>query len=87
MSIYCWVRRREITDDLVELLIRVVHRMSVRAERKVVLELIRDIRKVRGKTTLLFKSELTTSHRTVLVPATGSRPTVLMARFPTGALA
>ena len=55
MSIYCWVRRREITEDLVELLIRLVHRISVRAERKVVQELIRDIRKVRGKTTLLFR--------------------------------
>ena len=55
VSIYCWVRRREITDDLVELLIRLVHRISVRAERKVVQELIRDIRKVRGKTTLLFR--------------------------------
>ena len=49
------MRRREITDDLVELLIRLVHRISVRAERKVVQELIRDIRKVRGKTTLLFR--------------------------------
>ena len=40
---------------MVELLIRLVHRISVRAERKVVQELIRDIRKVRGKTTLLFR--------------------------------
>ena len=79
MSIYCWVRRREITDDLVELLIRLVHRISVRAERKVVQELIRDIRKVRGKTTLLFRlAEAAVEHpdgivRDVLFPVIGER--------------
>ena len=79
VSIYCWVRRREITDDLVELPIRLVHHISVRAERKVVQELIRDIRKVHGKTTLLYKlAEAAVEHpdgivRDVLFPVIGER--------------
>jgi len=32
-----------------------VHRITVRAEKKVVQELLGDLQKVRGKTTLLFK--------------------------------
>src|SRR5215831_19505339 len=36
-------------------LIQIVHRISVRAEKKVVDELLGDLQKVRGKTTLLFK--------------------------------
>lgn len=55
VAIYCWVRRREVIDDLVELLIRIVHRIAARAERRVIQELVKDSRKVRGKTTLLFK--------------------------------
>jgi len=54
LAMYCWVRRREIVDGLVELLLRIVHGISSRAERKVIKELVRDIRKVRGKTTLLI---------------------------------
>ena len=79
VSIYCWMRAREITDDLVELLIRVVHGISVRAERKVVQELVRDIRSVHGKTTLLFKlAEAAMEHpdgtvRHVLFPVVGER--------------
>jgi hypothetical protein len=39
----------------VDLLIQIVHRISVRAEKKVVEELVGDLQKVHGKTTLLFK--------------------------------
>ena len=66
-------------DDLVELPIRLVHHISVRAERKVVQELIRDIRKVHGKTTLLYKlAEAAVEHpdgivRDVLFPVIGER--------------
>ena len=38
-----------------DLLIQIVHRISVRAEKKVVDELLGDLQKVHGKTTLLFK--------------------------------
>lgn len=54
-AIFCFQREQEITDGLVELLIQIVHRISVRADRKVVKELLDDVQKVQGKTTLLFK--------------------------------
>ena len=52
-----WIlpREAEIVDALVELLILVTHRITVRAERKVVAELIEEARTVRGKTGILFK--------------------------------
>ena len=51
----CWQRQQEVIDELVEFLIRIVHRISVRAEKKVVKELLSDLQRVHGKTTLLFK--------------------------------
>lgn len=79
LAMYCWVRRKEIIDDLVELLIRIVHGIASRAERKVTREIINDIRKVRGKTTLLFKlAEAALEHpndtvRDVLYPVVDER--------------
>ena len=55
LAAFCWQRRQEILDGLVDLLIQIVHRISVRAEKKVVEELLGDLQKVHGKTTLLFK--------------------------------
>ena len=55
LAAFCWQRRHEIIDGLVDLLIQIVHRISVRAEKKVVEELVGDLQKVHGKTTLLFK--------------------------------
>lgn len=55
LAAFCCQRRQEIIDGLVDLLIQIVHRISVRAEKKVVEELVGDLQKVHGKTTLLFK--------------------------------
>ena len=55
LAAFCWQRRQEIIDGLVDLLIQIVHRIAVRAEKKVVEELVGDLQKVHGKTTLLFK--------------------------------
>lgn len=55
MAAFCWQRRREVIDGLVELLIRIVHRVGVRAEKKIVKELLGDFQRVHGKTALLFK--------------------------------
>jgi TnpA family transposase len=55
LAAFCWQRRQEIIDGLVDLLIQIVHRISVRAEKKVGEELVGDLQKVHGKTTLLFK--------------------------------
>ncbi len=52
---YCVPREGEITDRLIELLIQVIHKLSARAERKIVSELVRDMTKVHGKTTMLFR--------------------------------
>lgn len=55
LAIYCFLREREIIDGLIELVIQIVHRLTVRAERKVVKELVKDFQKVYGKNTLLFR--------------------------------
>jgi TnpA family transposase len=55
MAAFCRQRQQEVIDELVELLIRIVHRISVRAEKHVVKELLSDLQRVHGKTTLLFK--------------------------------
>ncbi len=53
-AIFLYFRQREIIDGLIELFIQIVHRLSVRAERKLVKGLLSDFQKVHGKTTLLF---------------------------------
>jgi TnpA family transposase len=55
LAAFCWQRHQEIIDGLVELLIRVIHRISVRAEKKVVKELLSDLQRVHGKTALLYE--------------------------------
>lgn len=55
LATFFWVRYREITDNLIELLIQIIHRIGVRAEKKVEKELINDFRRVNGKTNILFQ--------------------------------
>ena len=55
LAAFCWLRLTEITDNLVELLIQIVHRICARAERRVEKELLNDFKKVSGKTGLLFQ--------------------------------
>lgn len=55
LAAFFWLRCSEITDNLIELLIQIIHRISVRAERRVEKELINDFRKVNGKTGILFQ--------------------------------
>ncbi len=49
-----WSRRSEITDQLVDLLVALVHRIDARAEHRVEGELLADLRRVRGKQGILF---------------------------------
>ena len=51
----CYLRSQEISDTLVDVLLEIVHRIGVRAERRVEMELLADLRKVTGKTNLLFR--------------------------------
>ena len=55
VAIYCWLRHAEVIDSLVELVILTVHKLSTKAEQRVDQELFREIWKVKGKNTLLFR--------------------------------
>ena len=55
LAIFCTVRRQEITDNVIELLIQIVHRIDTRAQSRVVEELMSDLKRVSGKTRLLFR--------------------------------
>lgn len=55
LAIFCQLRSNEITDNLVELLISIIHRMGTRAERRVKKELLSDFQKVSNKFQLLFR--------------------------------
>ena len=55
LAAFCWQRRREIVDGLVDLLIQIVHRIGVRAEQRVTAELVGEIQRVEDKTALLFR--------------------------------
>ncbi|WP_158642151.1 hypothetical protein [Brevibacillus laterosporus] len=47
---FFWLRSQEITDNLVDLLlVQIIHRISVRAERKVEKEILNDLRRVSNK--------------------------------------
>lgn len=77
MGALCYSREREITDSLVDLVIQLVHRIDVRAERRVEKELLADLKRVNGKTNLLFRmAEAATEYpdgtvREVLYPVIG----------------
>lgn len=55
LAAYVHERTREITDDLVELLIATVHRIDARAHKKVTEELVNAFKRVDGKENLLFQ--------------------------------
>lgn len=48
-------RQRESIYGLIELFIQIVHRLSVRSERRLVKTLLADFQRVHGKTALLFR--------------------------------
>jgi TnpA family transposase len=52
VAAYCYLRRQEITDNLVELLIDIVHAIGARAEKKVTQQFVAEFRKVEGKNAL-----------------------------------
>lgn len=55
VAAYCWQRQHEIIDTLIDLLIQVIHKIGTRAENRVEKELLTDLRRVQGKTNVLFK--------------------------------
>jgi TnpA family transposase len=55
LAVFGHCRRRELTDTLVDLLLELIHRIGARAERKVEKELLEDLKRVNGKTGMLFR--------------------------------
>ena len=55
MAAFCNQRSQEITDNLIELLIQIIHRLDSRAEKRINQQLIDEFKKVSGKTGLLFR--------------------------------
>ena len=77
LATFCWVRQREVTDDLVDLFIRVLKDVKVRAEHKEEKRLLNDFIRVDGKQQLLFTlSEAMLAHpagiiKEILYPIVG----------------
>ena len=87
----CWPsgaspRQAEVIDGLVELLIQVTHRITVKAERRVVEELVEEAVEVRGKAGILFRVAEAASGspegvvREVIFPVVGQQTLEALAR-------
>lgn len=55
LTAFVYLRSRNLTDDLVDLLIETIHHIGARAERQVERELLDDLKRVTGKQNLLFE--------------------------------
>jgi TnpA family transposase len=55
LAVFGHCRHRELTDTLVDVLLELIHRIGAKAERKVEKELLEDLKRVNGKTGLLFR--------------------------------
>jgi TnpA family transposase len=82
LAALAYQRSREVTDGLVDLLVQVIHKIGVRAEKRVEKELLNDLRRVAGKTGLLFRiAEASVERpdgrvRDVVFPAAGGEQTL-----------
>ncbi len=55
LAAFCWVRQRELTDQLVDLFLRVLQDIRLRAKQRVERELLVDYIRVGGKQQLLYR--------------------------------
>ncbi|MER6432163.1 hypothetical protein ABT272_31260 [Streptomyces sp900105245] len=55
LAVLCSSRPAEITDALVDLLVALVHKINARAERRVEKQLTAELKRVRGKESILFR--------------------------------
>ena len=55
VAAFCWQRSQEITDSLVELLVQIIHRIHVNAERRVDKQLLIEFKRVDNKPRLLYE--------------------------------
>jgi hypothetical protein len=56
LATFALLRKRELTDSLVDLLLSTVHRIASKAERRVEKEWLEDLKRVHGKNSLLFRA-------------------------------
>ena len=79
LAAFCWVRQREITDQLVELFIQVLNTTRLRAEQHIKRELLGEYIRVDGKQGLLYRlAEAMCDHpdgiiREILYPLVGEK--------------
>jgi TnpA family transposase len=63
LAILCFLRSQEITDGLVDLLIHIVHKIDVRAEKRVEQEYANEFKRVANKEGILYRiAEATVDH-------------------------
>lgn len=55
VAMFCWRRRQQLTDALIEMLMVLIHNLGTRAEKKVDKKQFAAFKKVRGKAHLLFR--------------------------------
>lgn len=55
LAALCYMRSREVTDGLVEVLLQIVHNIGARSERKIERILLNDFKKVSGKNGMLLR--------------------------------
>ena len=55
LAAFCQVRQMEITDQLIDLLIQIIHKIGTRAERKIDKAAVKDIRRIYRKHEMLVK--------------------------------
>ncbi len=63
LAAVCWARQAEIIDSLADLLIGLIHRITIRAERRVKTVLLADVKRIAGKTAMLYRiAEVAVDH-------------------------
>ena len=55
MACFIDIHTMEVIDNIVEIFVSAIHRIDVRSEKKLSLELLKDIKHVEGKTQILFR--------------------------------
>ena len=55
VAAFCWLKTQEVTDNLVDLLIQMIHGIDTRAKRKVDAQLLQDFKRVTGKHNILYR--------------------------------
>ena len=55
VAMFCWRRRQQLTDALVDLLLQLIHNLGNRAEKRIDQRQFATFKKIRGKAHLLFK--------------------------------